>query len=498
MNKKVLIIGGGLGGLAAGCYLRMNGYDTHILEKANQCGGIAVTWTRKGYTFDGATNYLPGSSPQLNAHFIIRELLDFSQLEFYNYPEFICIEQSGESFHVYTDADRLRAEMLRIAPEDVGPVDAFIAAVQQFGTFSLPFEKAPETFSLIDAISFLIKNRALIMFRAKWGGISVEKFSHKFKNERLQQMFQQIFPHHKHFAVMAPMAPLGWMHHKVAGYPMGGSAKIIGLLEKRYKSLGGTIEFYKEAKTVNIENHRARSVVCADGSRYGADIVVTTTDPYATINTLFNGAFLTNKFRRKFEQYRPFSALVQISLGIARTFEHEPEKLNTPLPSPLKLGTETATDMMVRILNFDPSYAPPGKTSVIVQLRTHDYSYWEKLRSSNKSDYEKEKQRVAEAIIDALEKRFGNIRNCVEVVDVATPATYLRYCNLYKGAHQGWAPTPGVIGQPQPKMLKGLKDFYMAGQWCSPAGGIPAVIAIARQVTQIICKKDKKKFSAME
>jgi phytoene dehydrogenase-like protein len=312
----------------------------------------------------------------------------------------------------------------------------------------------------------------------------------------MRRMFQQIFPHHKHFAVMAPMAPLGWMHHKVAGYPMGGSAKIIGLLKNRYKSLGGTIEFNKEAKTINIENNRARSIVCIDGRRYGADIIVSTADPYATINTLFGGAYLTDSWRKKFETYLPFSALVQVGLGIARTFEHEPEKLNTPLPRPLVLGTETTTDMMVRILNFDPSYAPQGKTSVIVQLRTHDYSYWEKLRKSDNVGYGSEKKRVAGAVIDALEKRFGNIKSNIEVVDIATPATYLRYCNLYKGAHQGWAPIPGVIGRPQPKMLKGLKDFYMAGQWCSPAGGIPAVIAIARQVTQIICKNDKKKFKA--
>ena len=42
-EKKVIVIGAGFGGLAAGSYLLMNGYKTHILEKTNQSGGIAVT-----------------------------------------------------------------------------------------------------------------------------------------------------------------------------------------------------------------------------------------------------------------------------------------------------------------------------------------------------------------------------------------------------------------------------------------------------------------------
>jgi len=42
--------------------------------------------------------------------------------------------------------------------------------------------------------------------------------------------------------------------------------------------------------------------------------------------------------------------------------------------------------------------------------------------------------------------------------------------------------------------LSGLKNFYMAGQWVEPGGGLPSAILSGRNVTQIICKKDKKKF----
>jgi phytoene dehydrogenase-like protein len=44
------------------------------------------------------------------------------------------------------------------------------------------------------------------------------------------------------------------------------------------------------------------------------------------------------------------------------------------------------------------------------------------------------------------------------------------------------------------KSLPGLKNFYMIGQWVEPGGGLPPAIMSGRNVTQIICKKDKKKF----
>ena len=44
------------------------------------------------------------------------------------------------------------------------------------------------------------------------------------------------------------------------------------------------------------------------------------------------------------------------------------------------------------------------------------------------------------------------------------------------------------------KTLPGLKDFYMAGQWVEPGGSVPTALMSGRNVTQIICKKDRRTF----
>jgi len=63
MEKSIIIIGGGLTGLAAGCYGRMNGYNTKIFEMHSIAGGVATAWKRKGYTIDGSMNWLMGTKP---------------------------------------------------------------------------------------------------------------------------------------------------------------------------------------------------------------------------------------------------------------------------------------------------------------------------------------------------------------------------------------------------------------------------------------------------
>lgn len=44
------------------------------------------------------------------------------------------------------------------------------------------------------------------------------------------------------------------------------------------------------------------------------------------------------------------------------------------------------------------------------------------------------------------------------------------------------------------KTLPGLDGFYMAGQWVAPGGSVPYVVVSSRHVTQLICKKDGKRF----
>ena len=45
-KPKINIIGAGISGLCAGCYLQMNGFETHIFEKHDIPGGLCTSWEK--------------------------------------------------------------------------------------------------------------------------------------------------------------------------------------------------------------------------------------------------------------------------------------------------------------------------------------------------------------------------------------------------------------------------------------------------------------------
>lgn len=501
-KNRVAIIGGGVGGLAVGCYLQMNGYSTVILEKNSKCGGVSFSWKRGGYTFDGATNWLAGSSDSSNLHQLLKELIDFKDLMIVDPDEFITVERGNTTFHVYSDANKLHDEMLRIAPEDRFAIDEFTKAIKKTARISLPYQKAPELFTIADYIIMLIKNLPFMLFFLKWKKITIKEFSNKFTNPTLRQMFLAIFPHHHHFSVFSVIMTLGWMNIRSGGYPIGGSEKFNDVLVNRYLALGGQIKNNAEVEQIVMDKNRAIGVKTSVGNFYFAEKVVSAMDLQYAIKKLLPPSICCPNKSFNFDNYSVFPSLIQVSFGCKREFEGVSHKFQMPLINKLRIEHLSSTpeeleDMMVRICSFDKTLAPEGCTSVVAQFRTLHYQQWVDLRENHREQYDSLKIRIADEVAATLEERFGNFCDSIELYDVATPATYIRYTNIYKGSYQGWAPVPSLIGKTHPKQIKSVKNLYFAGQWVWSAGGLPGVIRIGRQVAQIICKHDRKKFRSI-
>ncbi len=49
-----IIIGAGLGGLTAGCFLAKNNAKVLVIEQNSKAGGFAVSFKRKGFVFDAS------------------------------------------------------------------------------------------------------------------------------------------------------------------------------------------------------------------------------------------------------------------------------------------------------------------------------------------------------------------------------------------------------------------------------------------------------------
>ena len=177
--------------------------------------------------------------------------------------------------------------------------------------------------------------------------------------------------------------------------------------------------------------------------------------------------------------------------------ETEASSLIFPLSAPVELEPgNIIRDISVRIHSFDPTLAPAGKTLLTAMIPSNAEAYWSELRMNDFRKYKAEKERITRELTEAMEVRLGPLALHLEMSDLSTPATVVRYTNNWKGSFEGWIMTPrlGLFRQ-LPMTLPGLEKFYMAGQWTAPGGGLPTALMCGRGVAQLICRKSGKKFT---
>ena len=498
-TKKIIIIGSGIAGLSAGCYLQMNGYDTEIFELHNTPGGLCTAWKRKGYTFDGCIHSLGGLNPKFKMYHYWNELIDMKKLEFYYHDTLGTIEdENGKIATIFTDPDKLEKELISIAPEDARFIRGFIKAIKKLANFDLMPSKPLELWNPLDYFLNQFKVAPVLYHLIKWRK-SVEDTTKKCKSPKLKRAANTDF--FSRFPAFFLLMSVGNLHNKNSGYPVGGSLPFARLLEKKYSELGGKIHYNSKVTKINTKKitpikDQAIGITLENGEVYNdADFVISAADGHYTIFEMLGGKYVDEKIKKLYNEHPKWPSMVLVSLGISRTFEGEPTSIELYRDKGLRVDEQsTLHSIPITIYNFDPTLAPEGKTCMRVILKTDNYQYWDDLRKNNLKKYNQEKDRISKEVITILEERFGNISNNVDIIDVATPSTFQRYTNNWMGSTQGWTWLPGMIPESIKKELPGLKNFYLIGQWTSPGGGVSTAFLSGRDVTQIICRKDKKKF----
>jgi len=172
-------------------------------------------------------------------------------------------------------------------------------------------------------------------------------------------------------------------------------------------------------------------------------------------------AFRLDKATEKvYGEFDTFPSYVQVSLGLAQNLSQLPGFLTRLLDTPFYVDPSTHLEQVsFRFFHFDPTFAPAGKTSVTCFLPTRNFEYRARLQQQDSAGYRAEKQRIAEDVISLLERRIPEIRRAIEVIDVSTPATVIRYTGNWQGSMEGWLLTPKSGYRKLPNHLPSLRRF---------------------------------------
>lgn len=323
---------------------------------------------------------------------------------------------------------------------------------------------------------------------------TIDDVADRFQEPLIADALRALWPSTSSFLFL--LATLAWVHEGSATYPLGGSLPLAANVERRYLELGGEVRYGARVQEILVEDGRAVGVRLAAVGEAHADVVISAADGHATIFDMLGGRYRDPTLDAMYEHPQLFPPICFVGLGVARDFSDQPHVMSGThifLPEPLTVGPKTIERVSVRLHHDDASLAPPGKTTITLMVMT-DNDYWCELREDDRERYAAEKRRVADAVITALDARYPGLRDQVEMVDVATPATLLRYTGNWRGSFEGWLPTAEWMDGGLPKTLPGLDGFFMCGQWVEPGGGIPTAVMSGRQVMQSVCRRDGVAF----
>ena len=485
-DPHVIIIGGGLAGLSAGCYALRSGYRTTIVEHNLALGGVCTAWTRGPYRIDGCIHWLTGGpfttlydELEITSHVSLRRL-DTWQTYMHR--------GDGTSIPITRDLDALVAELSLLAPEDTAELARLRAGASDLLALT-PTLDTPELVPWRERLRPLWDMRgalgSFLHFRRPIGEWTREYL----KSPALRRFFTAILPDTAPTFFLLLM--LGYLERGYLSRPVGGSAAFRDALTRTYQALGGHVQLHATVDEILIHDGRAAGVRLADGTMIAGDAVISTASAPETVLRLLGGRYDAGPTRARLEQWKLFDPIVMASFGVILPYARHPSLITLDGVSPRTIGGRSCEHATIRVLNDDPCFAPSGHT-VVQAMIPADYTWW----ATRGTRYHDEKASAAQAVIEMIEPVFPELRSSVRATDIVTPLTFWGRARAWRGAYEGWMPNAETAGVRVEKKLAGLECFYMAGQWVEPGGGVPTALMSGRQAVQLLCADEGHTFRA--
>ena len=278
-NKKVLIIGSGLGGLATALRLTSKGYEVSIVEKFHQAGGRLNQLVKDGFTFDLGPSFFSMSYEfkelfeycKITNPLVIRELNPLYAVYF---------ENRVKPFLIYKDLEKLANEFSEVETNMVAKTEKYLEAAGKLFHDTEDIVIRRNFDSKLDYLMKLTRvplKHSPKMFRSMWS--ELEK---NFDSQEVKVIFSLVsfFLGSTPFQTPAVYSLLNYTELKHDGYwnVEGGMYKIVEEIKKILDQRGVTFHFNTEIASLVTDSKKATSAISTDGREFTADYIVCNAD----------------------------------------------------------------------------------------------------------------------------------------------------------------------------------------------------------------------------
>ncbi len=481
--SKIIIIGGGVSGLSAGIFARLNGFETVIFEHNHVAGGNLTGWKRNGYTIDNCIHWLTGTNEKTKTYKDWQTVGALGNSPIIQLESLYTYSDGSESLTLYRDIDKLKNEMLTLSPNDEKEINRFIKAIKLISQIQ-------ETKN-IGNIFYLIKNSPTLL---RYARLSTKELSYRFSHPIIRDFLLSLMG--KDFTALAIIITFSTFTSGNGDILQGGSLTTAKNVTDKYLSLGGELHLNKDVVKIHKIKNKVTSVTLSDGTTVYGDYVISCVDLKQTYLNLLrenmpsriNRVYSNSKFKRFSSYHCAFSCdLSSIKFKGDYIFKLKSEYKNA-------LNTEY---LILREFSHDKSFAPEGKTVIQTITFCSEESSLQFIELKNDiKTYNAKKSYLASIIKKAIEEHFKGLK--LTLLDVWTPATYKRFTKAETGSYMSFILPKNTLPKIASSKAQGYKNLYFASQWQKLPGGLPTALELGKKAVLEIVRKEKFKLPKIE
>jgi phytoene desaturase len=478
---RAVVIGAGLGGLAAALRLQSLGCEVTVLDQRERPGGRAYRLRDAGFTWDTGPSLI--TMPWVLEQTFAAGGLDFSrEVELVGLDPYYRIRWAQDRRRLdFTDRERMPEQIARFSARDARAFEPFMEALRPIYEEGIleagrrAFEAPRELLRLLPRLARLGAAMPLHRFVAR-------HFAHPRVREAFS--FHSLFVGGDPFRVPAVYGGLVYLQFlDGVHYARGG---VYAIVEAMARALGD-LRCGERAERIETAGGRVTGVVTAGGERVPADVVVSNADVLATHALLGE--------RAPARRLRPTMSCLLLYLGTDRVFRellHHTLLVGrgyrdfvTDVTRRGRLGRTFSTYVHAPA-RTDPAMAAPGGDSLCVLLPVPN------LRGAD-IDWRRQAEGVRDALMRDLETTFGleGLGAAVTVEHRMCPIDFARELGAVDGNAFSIEPTLHQSAWLRPPNRdRRVAGLYRVGGGTHPGAGIPGVL-LGAEITAGLVARDR-------
>jgi phytoene desaturase len=492
-KTSVIVIGAGVGGIAAAAHLARQGLKVTVVEKNSRPGGRCDRFSHNGHKFDTGPTLCV--MPLVYADEFSRlgvslgEMLDLQRVD----PTYHLVFDDGDQLALTSDMAHMRTQLEAIEP---GSFQGFMRYMDEgHRHYHVAMERLVHR-DFRTAGEFFSPSNLDLLYRLKPLSKHYSNMSNYFTEPRLKAAFtfQDVYMGLSPFEAPATfsMMPYSELAHGV-WYPKGGMYSLVEALMEIASQSGVEFCFSSAVEQIELNGKRASGIVLADGRHLTADIILANADlPY-----VYNHLLPLNGQVKRLSGKRFSCSVISFFWGLDKVYDSLPphtlfladdyrdnftsiiQDLSLPHNPSLYIHAPT---------RLDPAMAPPNQDTLIAivpvgHLSENGSQDWEKLRDQARRDVIR---RLSTLGITDLEDHLK--------FEVSyTPLSWRKRYNLMKGATHGLSHNLMQLGYFRPRNRHpDFHNLYFTGASTHPGTGLPTALVSARLVSERILEENNQ------